>query len=214
MSSSHAAGGHLAPHFSSLARQEHAARLGMWLFLGTELILFSGLFISYGYYHSVFSHTFELASRHLDVVIGTVNTLVLITSSLTVAMSIHFAQHARRRATVASLLVSIAFAAVFLVLKGVEYGHKFHEGALPGHAYHFDELRAPGASLFYTLYFLLTGLHAIHVVIGMAVLGWLAWKAGRGDFDGAWNTPLELGGMYWHLVDIIWIFLYPLLYLI
>jgi cytochrome c oxidase subunit 3 len=205
---------HRAAHFSSLERQEHAARLGMWLFLGTEVILFAGLFVSYGYYHSVFAPTFERASRHLDVVIGTVNTVVLITSSLSVAMSIHFAHEGRRRMTVAALLFSIAFGLAFLALKSVEYAHKFHEGALPGPYYRFEELRAPGASLFYTLYFLMTGLHAIHVIIGMAVLGWLAWKAGRGDFDGAWNTPLELGGMYWHLVDIIWIFLYPLLYLI
>ena len=204
----------LAPHFSSLARQEHAARLGMWLFLATEVILFSGLFVSYAHYRAVFRPAFEAASRHLDLGIGATNTVVLITSSLGAAMALHFAHGARRRAAAASLGLAIVLAAVFLALKSIEYAHKFHEGALPGRYYHFDEVRLPGASLFYALYFLMTGLHAVHVGIGMVLLGWLARRALRGDFDGAWVAPLELGGMYWHLVDVVWIFLFPLLYLI
>jgi len=204
----------LVPHFEDLPRQIHAARFGMWIFLATEILLFAGLFVAFAEYRTVYPGTFERASRTLDLPLGTLNTVLLLTSSFSVAASIHLARHGRRRAATVALLATLACALAFLVIKAFEYQHKLHEGALPGPWYRFEAVRGPGASLFFTLYFLMTGLHAIHVTIGMGVLGWLAWRTRRGDFDEAYHLPLELGGLYWHLVDIVWIFLYPLLYLV
>ena len=205
---------HTAHHFRSFDQQRHASRFGMWLFLGNEVVLFGGLLVAYALYRSVFPQAFHDASRHLDLSLGTVNTVILITSSLTVALAIHFSHHERRAATLLSLGLTILFAFVFLGIKGVEYSHKFAEGALPGRYYHFEEVRAGGASMFFTLYFFLTGLHAIHVIIGIAILGWMEVKTWRREFVGGYNLPLELSGLYWHLVDLVWIFLFPLLYLI
>ena len=203
-----------AHHFATYAQQAHAARLGMWLFLATEILLFGGLFVAYAVYRSVFPEAFHEASRHLDQALGTINTVVLITSSFAVAAAIHYARHDRRKLVLACLAVTLLLAFAFLGIKSLEYLHKFQEGALPGKYYTYSEVQLPGASLFYTLYFLTTGLHAIHVLIGISVLSWLGWRAARGDFAGGYDLPLELGGLYWHLVDIVWIFLYPLLYLI
>lgn len=207
-------GARLAHPFESAAQQRHAAQLGMWLFLSTEVLLFGGLFAAYGIYRSLYAETFAAASRHLDLLLGTVNTVVLITSSLTVALAHHFARRGEGKASALFLSLSIALGIVFLGVKGVEYGQKIEEGALPGRFYSFPGVQGQGASLFFTLYFLLTGLHGLHVVIGLCVLGWLAVGSLRGAFDAESFTPVELGGMYWHLVDLVWIFLYPLLYLV
>ena len=205
---------HRAHHFATFAQQEHAARLGMWLFLATEILLFGGLFVAYAVYRSVFGEAFHEASRHLDAQLGTINTVVLITSSLAVAASIHYAKHDKRAAVLACLAIALLLALAFLGIKSIEYLHKFHEGALPGKYYSYSEVQLPGASLFYTLYFLMTGLHGVHVVVGMGVLTWMGVRAWRGEFAGGYHLPLEIGGLYWHLVDVIWIFLYPMLYLI
>ncbi len=205
---------YVAHHFPNLDQQEHAARLGMWLFLATELLLFGGLFAAYSVYRFLFPEAFAEASRLLDVKLGTLNTVVLITSSLTAALGHHFAHHGRGRAAALALLVTIGFAACFLVIKGFEWSHDFHEGLLPGRHYAYRELTAPGAPMFFVLYFLLTGLHGIHVIAGTCILGVLMVLSWRGAYDHGYSTPVELGVMYWHLVDLVWIFLYPLLYLI
>lgn len=204
----------LAHHFASLEVQNHAARLGMWLFLATEILLFAGLFTCYAVYRYLFPEAFALGSRHLDLVMGTVNTLILISSSWTAAMAVHFARHGNNRMVALFFLVTLAFAAAFLVVKGFEYSHKFHELALPGRYYGMEAIQAPGITLFYTVYFLSTGLHAFHVIIGMSVLTWLMFRAMRGEFGPRKFTAVELGSMYWHLVDLVWIFLFPMLYLI
>jgi len=206
--------GILAHHFSSLSRQNEAARLGMWLFLATEILLFAGLFTGYAVYRFQFPEAFAECSRHLNLTAGTVNTLVLITSSFTVALAIHFARTNRQRAAVICLVLTILFALGFLGIKAIEYTEHFHERALPGKYYAFEEVKVPGAAMFYSLYFLMTGLHGLHVVIGMSVLGWILWRTVQGRYTSTYYTGLELGGLYWHLVDLIWIFLYPLLYLI
>lgn len=203
-----------AHHFSSWSIQKHAERMGMWLFLATEILLFAGLFVIYTAYRNFYPATFHAASKHLDVVMGTVNTVVLITSSMTVAASTYFAKINKSRVAAWLLFASVAFGVVFLVIKGFEYSHKFHEGALPGKYYALKDLVMPGAAMFFTLYFFVTGLHAIHVVIGMAVLTWIGIRAMKGEFNSKHYIPVELGGLYWHLVDLVWIFLYPLLYLI
>jgi cytochrome c oxidase subunit III len=204
----------LAHHFSSPHVQTHAARFGMWLFLSTEVLLFAGLFLAYALYRFLFPETFAAASRHLDLTLGTVNTVVLITSSFTVAMSIHYVRVNKQKLAALMLALSILAGFIFLGVKAVEYAHKFHEGALPGKYYAYAALPTDGGPIFFTVYFLATGLHALHVVIGMSVLGWALFHTMRGRFSSEYYHPVELSGLYWHLVDLVWIFLYPLLYLI
>lgn len=203
-----------ATHFGSPAVQTYAARFGMWLFLATEVLLFAGLFLGYSVYRYLFPQTWALASRHLDLTMGTVNTIVLITSSLTVALAIHFVRSGKNRTALVMLLITLACACGFLVIKYFEYSHKFHEGTLPGRFYTYEGLQTEGAPMFYAIYFLSTGLHALHVVIGMTVLGWVTYWVAKGRFSPTYYTPVELGGLYWHLVDLVWIFLFPLLYLV
>ena len=206
--------GILAHHFSSLARQNEAMRLGMWLFLATEILLFAGLFTGYAVYRFEFPEAFKECSRHLELTAGTVNTLVLITSSLTVALAIHYARSNRPKAAAICLVLTLAFALAFLGIKAIEYSAHFHEKSLPGKYYAFEEVKIPGAAMFFSLYFLMTGLHGLHVVVGMSVLSWILWRTLQGRYSERYYTGLELGGLYWHLVDLVWIFLYPLLYLI
>src|SRR4051812_26769389 len=189
-------------------------RLGMWLFLATEILLFAGLFCGYAIYRFQFPLAFAECSRHLDVALGTVNTVVLITSSFTVALAIHFARTDKARLAAICLVLTLVFALGFLGIKAVEYAAHFHEHALPGKYYAFPEVKLPGAAMFYTMYFLMTGLHGVHVVAGMSVLSWLLWRTLQGRYSSRYYTGIELGGLYWHLVDLVWIFLYPLLYLI
>lgn len=205
---------HFADHFPSLEAQHYAARLGMWLFLATEILLFAGLFVAYTVYRFLYPVTFQLGSRHLSVVAGTINTIILITSSLTVALSLHYVKQGRNRIAALCLFVSILFALAFLGVKSTEYYAHWKEGGLPGRFYHLEDMQGPGASMFFTLYFFTTGLHAIHVIIGSSILAWLCWRTWRGEFSLKYSMPVELGGLYWHLVDLVWIFLFPLLYLI
>jgi cytochrome c oxidase subunit III len=204
----------LAMHFASLEVQNHAARLGMWLFLATEILLFAGLFTIYAVYRFLFPEAFAEGSRQLDLTLGTINTLVLITSSFTAAMAVHYAKEAQNKKVVLMFVLTLAMAAAFLVIKSFEYSHKIEVGALPGFRYSFDKVQLPGAPLFFTLYWLSTGLHAFHVIVGMGVLLWCTLKAARNEFSHRNYTAVELGSMYWHLVDLVWIFLFPMLYLI
>jgi cytochrome c oxidase subunit 3 len=205
---------HLAHHYDTMDTQEYAVRLAMWLFLGTEVLLFAGLFLGYTVYRHFYHETFHEASRTLSIVLGTTNTIVLITSSLTVAVA-YWAVKTGRNGWAAVLLVfTILCACGFLVIKGFEYHHKFEEGMLPGQFYHYAEITGPGANLYFTIYFLTTGLHAFHVIVGMSVLVWVLARLLKGHFSPGYYYPVELGALYWHLVDLVWIFLFPLLYLI
>ncbi len=204
----------LAHHFESLEKQTHAARLGMWIFLATEILLFTALFAGYSVYRFLFPDSFAQASRHIETWIGLVNTLVLVTSSFTVALGLDRARRGDGRKTALFFGVSVLLALVFLGFKALEYTHHFQEGQLPGRFYTYEGVQGPGASLFFSLYFLITGLHGIHVVIGGTVLTVVGVKAARGAYDASYHTPVELAGLYWHLVDLIWIFVFPLIYLI
>jgi cytochrome c oxidase subunit 3 len=213
-SDARAANAHLASHYDTIERQDYAVRLGMWLFLGTEVLLFAGLFLGYTVYRHFYHEAFHEASRHLDLWAGTTNTVVLITSSLSVALAYWAIKLDKQKLCAGLLIFTIICAIVFLGIKGIEYHHKFEEGALPGAWYHFSEVTAPGANLYYTIYFLTTGLHAIHVIVGMSILIWILARVLKGHFSSTYFVPVELGGLYWHLVDLVWIFLFPLLYLI
>ena len=213
-SDAHAENPHLAHHFDSIETQDFAVRLAMWLFLGTEVLLFAGLFLGYSVYRHFYHETFHELSRTLSITLGTVNTIVLITSSLSVALAYWAVRVGKNKLATALLVFTIACACAFLVIKGFEYRHKFEEGMLPGQFYRYAEVSGPGANLFFTIYFLTTGLHAFHVIVGMSVLIWLLIRHLKGQFSPTYYVPVELGALYWHLVDLVWIFLFPLLYLI
>jgi cytochrome c oxidase subunit 3 len=206
---------YLAHHFENLEKQQHAARLGMWLFLATEVLLFTALFAGYGVYRFLYADAFAVASRHLHTSIGLVNTIVLITSSFTVAWGLDQAAQGKGKRTFLLFGVSVLFGLVFMCFKAYEYTHHFHEGMLPGRYYTWGEGGpGPGGPIFFSLYYLITGLHALHVLIGMTVLSIIGLKARAGRYTAEYFVPVELAGLYWHLVDLIWIFVFPLIYLI
>jgi cytochrome c oxidase subunit III len=203
--------------YDSLERQHATARLGMWVFLGSESLLFAGLLALYAAYRFMYPAEFHAAAAHANLAIGTVNTYVLLTSSLTMALAIEATRRGRRRRTVALLGATILLGLTFDVLKAVEYAEHLAEGMAPGAYYTSGTsgvLAPHGVVLYVTLYYLLTGLHALHVTGGICVLVWLAVRAQRGAFTPENHIALELGGLYWHLVDLVWLFLWPLLYLI
>jgi cytochrome c oxidase subunit 3 len=204
----------LAHHFEDLEKQAHAARLAMWIFLATEVLLFTALFAAYSVYRYLYGEGFAESSRSIETWIGFVNTLILVTSSFTVATGLNFAAKGDGRRTGLFFGISVLFALAFLGLKAVEYTHHFQEGQLPGAFYHFEGVKAPGAPLFFSLYFLITGLHAFHVIVGMTVLIVIGTLAYRGHYTPEYYVPVENAGLYWHLVDLIWIFVFPLIYLV
>jgi len=201
-----------ARHFDTPEQREHAAHLGMWLFLTSETLLFGALFGVYTGCRLQHSAEFHAAARLNDARLGTLNTLILISSSFLAAWAVHAAGHERRRTVLRCLLGTLLLGATFLVVKAVEYGDHFTHGILPGARYHATELPSDGARLFFTLYYFMTGLHAAHVIGGLVTLATLAVLVARRR-ELAGYTPLELGVLYWHLVDVVWIFLWPLLYL-
>jgi len=204
----------LAHQFDSLGQQTDAGSLGMWVFLATEVLFFGGLFTTYTVYRVFYSTGFSAASHELDIVLGTINTAVLITSSLTMALAVHAAQLGRRRQLLTMLVLTMALGTVFLGIKGVEYSHKFAEHHVPGPTFEFEKEYFRHAQIFFSLYFIMTGLHAIHMIIGIGVLLVMWVLAWRGKFTAEYFAPIEISGLYWHFVDIVWIFLFPLLYLI
>jgi cytochrome c oxidase subunit III len=204
----------LQHHFDDPAQQSEAATLGMWAFLATEVLFFGGLFTAYAVYRSTYPEAFAEASRHLDVTLGTINTVVLIGSSLTMAMAVWAAQTGRRLQQVLFLIGTILLGSVFLGIKAVEYGHKFHEHLVPGPHFAFPGAEPAHSQIFFSLYFVMTGMHALHMVIGIGLLAVLTVRAHLGRFTPVYNAPVEITGLYWHFVDIVWIFLFPMLYLI
>ena len=209
--------GALAHHFEDVEQQRETMTLGMWAFLASEVMFFGGLFASYLVYRVFWPDAFARASQHLDVPLGTFNTAVLILSSLTMALAVRSGQLGRGRQGAAWIAATAALALVFLGVKALEYAHKFHEGLVPGAGFGDEGTAAaanPDTELFFALYFAMTGMHALHMVIGlgiMAVVGWRSWRGRYGPDD---HAGLEVTGLYWHFVDLVWIFLFPLLYLL
>jgi len=204
----------VAHQFDDAEQQHEASTLGMWLFLVTEILFFGGLFMLYVVYRTTYPDAFAEGSHHLDLRLGAFNTVILIGSSLTMALAVHAAQVGRQRVLVGFLGLTIVLGCVFLVIKGFEYAAKFEHGLVPGPGFLLAGPLAPQVELFFCLYFAMTALHAIHMVIGVGVLAVIAAMATRGAFGPAYITPVELMGLYWHFVDVVWIFLFPLLYLI
>ncbi len=208
--------GHLdhAHHFESVEHEFEAGKLGMWLFLVTEVMLFGVLFAGYGLLNYLYPEMFREAHHHLNKVMGAVNTVVLLVSSLTMALAIGFIQRNQVGKSKAMLWITLFCALMFLVIKYFEYKEKISHGILPGIFFNAHDFKAPNAALFFSFYFVMTGTHGIHVLIGMGAISWILWRMGRGDFNAHKYGAVEFVGLYWHIVDLIWIFLFPLLYLV
>jgi cytochrome c oxidase subunit 3 len=243
----------LQHQFDTPQQQFDASKLGMWVFIATEILMFGGLFCAYAIWRGLDAEIFDQAHHFLNKILGATNTVVLLFSSLTAALAVRSAQVGKRNLTSVYLVITILCACVFLVVKYFEYSHKFHLGLLPGHCFGHPGLSAaiqngqevgtclrvsgdetsvmpqwvqaldedgkvqllsPRANMFFGLYFVMTGLHGLHVIVGMSILVWVLVKNLQGKFSPAYFTPVDLGALYWHLVDLVWIYLFPLLYLV
>lgn len=202
-----------AHQFDDLDQQYEADTLGMWIFLVTEVMFFGGLFLGYFVYRYHYPEAFDLGSLQLDVPLGAINTGVLICSSLTMALAVAAAQAGRRERLILFLIHTMLLGSVFLGIKGVEYSHKFHQHLFPGPGFQFDSPHATQMQLFFGFYFAMTGLHALHMVVGLGVLAVLLVQAWRGKFTEGNYFAVDMAGLYWHFVDIVWIYLFPFLYL-
>ena len=214
----------LLHHFATEEQQRNSASLGMWIFLATEVMFFGGLFCAYLIYRLKYFAEFSAASKTLALSLGATNTAVLICSSLTVVLAVYAAQHAKRSMLLINLVLTLILGFTFLGIKAVEYNEKFEKHHVPGPSFQFSDVKVPGhpgeyanashAQIFFALYFIMTGLHALHMIVGIGIFLWLLIAAWKGRLTPQYSTPLEMGGLYWHFVDIIWIYLFPLLYLI
>jgi len=217
----------LLHHFATEEQQRDSASFGMWIFLSTEVMFFGGLFCAYLIYRLKYFGEFAAASQTLNWQLGMTNTAVLICSSLTVVLAVWAAQHSKRALLLGSLVLTLILGFAFLGIKAVEYAEKFEKHHVPGPSFQFDHVKiptAPGqpeqfanpshAQIYFALYFIMTGLHALHMIIGIGIFVWLLFIAWKGRLTPEYNTPMEIGGLYWHFVDIVWIYLFPLLYLI
>jgi cytochrome c oxidase subunit 3 len=225
----------LQHHFANMEQQREAGTLGMWVFLVTEIMFFGGMFLAYTLYRSYYPAAFSSGSNHLDITLGTVNTAVLIFSSFTMAMAVYFTQVGKQRPQVICLVLTLILGLTFLGIKGVEYKSKWDDHLIPGRLFagnpfnptvaeHGDEdphklHLLEGASvrqveMFYWIYFAMTGMHALHMIIGAGLITFLLIYSMKGRFDPEYHGPVEVIGLYWHFVDIVWIFLFPLLYLL
>ena len=204
----------VARQFDDSDQQRRAADLGIWVFLASEILFFGALFLAYTVTRLHHPEAFAIASRHTDVTLGSVNTGVLLTSSLTMALAVRATKLGLRPASVIFLCSTAALGLTFVAIKGTEYWQDYVVGLVPGVDFSFAGPHAGGVELFFSLYFLMTGVHVLHMLVGLGVVGTLAVRAARESYTPEYFTPVELGGLYWHLVDIVWIFLYPLLYLV
>ncbi|MBK8980577.1 MAG: cytochrome c oxidase subunit 3 family protein [Planctomycetes bacterium] len=210
----------VAHHFKTAEQEFQAGKLGFWLFLATEIMLFGGLFAAYFLYHGVYAETFRVGGSTLNWHLGAFNTVLLLTSSWTMAMAVRASQLSNRKALIGFLSLTWLCAAGFMVVKYFEYTYKFSHGIGPGYFFapegHYAELFAglPFPNLYFALYFTMTGIHGLHVLVGMGLIAWLIVRSSKGHFHSGFYTPVELVGLYWHVVDLIWIFLFPLLYLV
>jgi cytochrome c oxidase subunit 3 len=202
-----------APQFADLQQQEDVAIIGMWVFLATEVLFFGGLILLYLAYRTGYPDGFAQAARHTDIVIGTINTAILLTSSFLVAWAVTAARLDGGRLAAALLCAAALLGILFLCLKGVEYSKEYREHLVPGLDFSYPGANAGSVQLFFIFYFIATGVHALHLMIGVIVLLVMAARARRAEFSARYHAPLNVAGLYWHFVDLVWIFLYALIYL-
>lgn len=206
-------------HFATMEQQFDASKIGMWLFLATEILLFGGLFVGYGIMQAKHPEAFIAGHHHLDWKLGALNTCFLLISSFTMVMAVYASatnKAGEKKGQILGYLgVTLAFAAGFMVVKYFEYSHKIHDGLLPGKFFTYTGADVvPNMFMFFSFYFMMTGLHGFHVLGGMGAIAYLMFRASKGDYTSSYYTPVDLIGLYWHLVDLIWIYLFPLLYLL
>ena len=214
LSDGHASQPGLAHHFDSYEQQKESATLGMWTFLVTEILFFGGLFAAYTLYRYNFPSAFRAGSHELDITLGCFNTVVIIASSLTMALAVRGGQMGKGKLAAVFLVLTLILGSVFLVVKAFEYHDKFVHHHVPGPTFHFEGAEANHVQMFFSLYFAMTGLHALHMIIGIVLVGYVATRAAAGAYTPENHNFLEGTGLYWHFVDLVWIFLFPLLYLI
>jgi cytochrome c oxidase subunit 3 len=203
-----------AHQFDDIEQQQDAAVLGMWIFLSTEVMFFGGLFTGYIVYRSAYPSAFGEASHQLNIVLGAINTAVLLLSSLTMALAVQSAQTGRRWRLIGCLASTTVLGVIFLGIKLTEYAQKFQEHLVPGGGFLFPGTDARHAQLFFSFYFAMTGLHALHMLVGICFLLILMALALRKASTATHSTLIENIGLYWHFVDIVWVFLFPILYLV
>jgi len=204
----------LQHHFATPEQQKDASMMGMWVFLITEIMFFGGMFYGYMVYRSLYFSAWAEGSQHMDFWWGTINTVVLLCSSLTMALAVRSTQLGLRKSSVTLLLVTILFGLAFLGIKAIEYSSHIREHQFPGSSFQFPGPNTHQVELFFSFYWAMTGFHALHMVIGVALVGIIAYQAWKGRYGPEYYNPVENAGLYWHFVDIVWIYLYPLLYLI
>ncbi len=209
-------GHHFAHHFRDANHEFESAKQGIWLFMVTEILMFGGLFVAYTIFHNIYPEMFAEGAKQLDWRMGFFNTLVLIMSSLTMALGIYYLQVGQSKKAVRSLAITLVCGAIFMVVKYFEYTAKIHHGFLPGRFLDVHHVNPEHANLglYFGFYFCMTGLHGIHVLLGMGLITWVMIRAMKGEFGPDYYTPVEGVGIFWHIVDLIWIFLFPLLYLV
>jgi cytochrome c oxidase subunit III len=206
---------HLRHHFATSEQQMDASTLGMWTFLITEVLFFGGMFAAYSVYRAMYPDAFASTSAYMDIVLGGTNTAVLICSSLTMVLAVRAAQLSKRQDLMLFLILTMVFGSIFLGIKAVEYHSKWVEHLVPGFNFSYETPQfAHNAQILFFLYFCMTGMHALHMIIGLGLLTYLLVQAARWKFNASYFAPVEMIGLYWHFVDIVWIFLFPLLYLI
>lgn len=219
----HGAHSALQHHFDNMEQQREAGSIGMWVFLVTEIMFFGGLFMAYLLYRYKFPGGFEMGSNHLQWKLGAFNTIVLIFSSLTMALAVYYAQTGVRKLQIVFLVLTMILGATFLGVKAVEYHEKYVDHLIPIQGmFHWNQQETPlepgvteqQIQMFYWIYFAMTGLHALHMIIGLGIMSFLVYFAWRGRYSPEYHAPVEISGLYWHFVDIVWIFLFPLLYLL
>ncbi|HEY2381493.1 MAG TPA: cytochrome c oxidase subunit 3 [Terriglobia bacterium] len=200
--------------FDDIEQQRDAAYTGMWVFLSTEVLFFGAVFFAYILYRGLYYQAFVQGSRELSIWMGGLNTAILLCSSLFMALAVHAAQRGRTNQLVMYLIITEIVGAVFLGIKFLEYYQHYKDHLIPGMGFGYGGANANRVELFMVFYFILTGMHAVHMIIGLGVLSALAILATRGKFEGGYYDPVDIGGLYWHFVDIVWVFIFPLLYLV
>lgn len=203
----------LREHFVTPEQQRQTSAIGMWIFLASEVMMFGALFTGYTVYRVSHPQAFAEGSAHMEIWLGSINTAVLLTSSLTVALAEHSAQLGRRGLLALFLVLTVLIGCLFLGIKFTEYIDHFHQHEAPGVWFNFARGETPPVEMFFVYYFIMTGLHSIHMIVGIFILLWLLYRTWLGSFTAIYHTPVFMGGLYWHFVDIIWIFLYAIFYL-